>query len=314
MGVQGNADTICVVTSRALALACAPRRGVAASSTMAAAPAVGAGVGADGVAEKELGDPVVELFGLVKSYKLEGGEEVPALRDLSLHSTTEFPSVRRGEFVMIRGPSGGGKTTLLNVIGTIDTPSKGSLRLFGEMVDFSTASDTFLADLRLRRIGFVFQVGASGVRGRGGCIKCIRPTTQADVQSAGNAVGVRERGAAHVHLGEAERGGAESTRTAAPATRGLGRPHEPPSLRTVSAWSGGCEKSTHRALCLAFHAGLAASSSESPLVREECAAWVLRVRRMMRRMTCSPFRVQLGRSRMSLTYCCWMNPRVRCVD
>jgi putative ABC transport system ATP-binding protein len=47
------------------------------------------------------------------------------------------------------------------VIGTIDTPSRGSLRLFGEMVDFATASDTYLADLRLRRIGFVFQVSAA---------------------------------------------------------------------------------------------------------------------------------------------------------
>lgn len=58
---------------------------------------------------------------------------------------------------MIRGPSGGGKTSLLNVIGTIDTPSKGLMRLFGETVDFGKVSDAYLADLRLRRIGFVFQ-------------------------------------------------------------------------------------------------------------------------------------------------------------
>lgn len=55
------------------------------------------------------------------------------------------------------GPSGGGKTSLLNLIGTIDRPSKGLLRLFGETVDFRVATDAHLADLRLRRIGFVFQ-------------------------------------------------------------------------------------------------------------------------------------------------------------
>jgi putative ABC transport system ATP-binding protein len=106
---------------------------------------------------KSFGEPVIELYGVSKSYKLAGGEEVPALRDLSLHSSTEFPPIRRGEFVLIRGPSGGGKTTLLNIIGTIDVPSKGKLKLFDEVVDFEKTSDAALADLRLRKIGFVFQ-------------------------------------------------------------------------------------------------------------------------------------------------------------
>lgn len=106
---------------------------------------------------KELGVPVIEAFGISKSYKLDGGEEVPALRDISLHTATAFAPIRKGEFVMIRGPSGGGKTTLLNIIGTIDTPSKGKLSLFGEMMDLTKVSDATLADLRLRQIGFVFQ-------------------------------------------------------------------------------------------------------------------------------------------------------------
>ena len=91
---------------------------------------------------KELKDPVVELLDVSKSYALEGGERVTALRGVSLTGTSDSPplregeggggdarnastptpfppaAVRKGEFVMIRGPSGGGKTSLLNVIGT----------------------------------------------------------------------------------------------------------------------------------------------------------------------------------------------------
>jgi len=51
----------------------------------------------------------------------------------------------------------GGKTSLLNVLGTIDAPSRGLMRLFNETVDFEKASDSFPAWLRLRKIGFVFQ-------------------------------------------------------------------------------------------------------------------------------------------------------------
>ena len=71
-------------------------------------------------------------------------------------SATSFPGIRKGEFVMIRGPSGGGKTTLLNIIGTIDLPSDGEVFIFGDAVT-SKSTDTYLAGLRLTRIGFVFQ-------------------------------------------------------------------------------------------------------------------------------------------------------------
>ena len=57
---------------------------------------------------------------------------------------------------MIRGPSGGGKTTLLNCFGTIDKISSGTLRMFGRSVD-ATSNDNYLAKLRLEKIGFVFQ-------------------------------------------------------------------------------------------------------------------------------------------------------------
>ena len=56
---------------------------------------------------------------------------------------------------MIRGPSGGGKTTMLNLIGSIDSSTSGELFLMNQKIDkFST--DAFLSELRLKHIGFVF--------------------------------------------------------------------------------------------------------------------------------------------------------------
>ena len=106
---------------------------------------------------KELGENVIEFNGLSKEYKLEGKDEmVVALKSATLADNHEFYPIKKGEFVMIRGPSGGGKTTLLNLIGTIDTPSKGTLNIFGSNID-KRSSDSFLSNLRLTHIGFVFQ-------------------------------------------------------------------------------------------------------------------------------------------------------------
>jgi putative ABC transport system ATP-binding protein len=115
--------------------------------------------------EKQVGpDSVVKLKGIYKHYKISGREDtVRALENINLCDEqdengeyNEFFAVKRGEFVMIRGPSGGGKTTLLNIIGTIDKPSGGTLEILGELVN-EKSTDNYLADLRLRRIGFVFQ-------------------------------------------------------------------------------------------------------------------------------------------------------------
>ena len=57
---------------------------------------------------------------------------------------------------MIRGPSGGGKTTLLNLIGTIDSPSDGELYILNQRIDGQSTAE-FLSQLRLKHIGFVFQ-------------------------------------------------------------------------------------------------------------------------------------------------------------
>ncbi len=72
---------------------------------------------------------IIECDNISKVYNLMGRyDKVIALSEISLSKTSEFYPIKNGEFVMIRGPSGGGKTTLLNVIGTIDNATTGELR------------------------------------------------------------------------------------------------------------------------------------------------------------------------------------------
>jgi putative ABC transport system ATP-binding protein len=90
--------------------------------------------------------PVLELVGVVKEYP--GDPPVVALDDVSLR-------INPGELVAIVGPSGSGKSTLLHVMGTLERPTRGVVRIAGE--DTSTLSDKQLSGLRARRLGFVFQ-------------------------------------------------------------------------------------------------------------------------------------------------------------
>merc|ERR1712048_1048687 len=92
-----------------------------------------------------------------KQFTIKGREEViTALSGVTLARNSTFGPIRRGEFVMIRGPSGGGKTTLLNMLGTLDYPTDGTIEIMSSVVN-SESSDRYLANLRLRKIGFVFQ-------------------------------------------------------------------------------------------------------------------------------------------------------------
>jgi len=86
---------------------------------------------------------LIELYKVSKSY---GAIEV--LKDINL-------TVREGEFISIRGKSGVGKTTLLKIIGLLEQPDKGEVKLFGRAVN--GLRDDEISELRLRYIGFVFQ-------------------------------------------------------------------------------------------------------------------------------------------------------------
>ncbi|MCJ7797436.1 MAG: ABC transporter ATP-binding protein [Thermoleophilia bacterium] len=93
------------------------------------------------------GTSAVEVRGLTKVFG-SGDTRVEALRGVDL-------DVREGEFLAVMGPSGSGKSTLLHLVGGLDRPTSGTVRVAGD--DLSTMEDDALTLLRRRRIGFVFQ-------------------------------------------------------------------------------------------------------------------------------------------------------------
>lgn len=90
---------------------------------------------------------MIILDNIKKSYILPSGT-VEVLKGITLE-------VKKGEFISIMGPSGSGKSTLLNIIGCLDRPTSGRYLLDG--IDINTLSDNELAEIRNRKIGFVFQ-------------------------------------------------------------------------------------------------------------------------------------------------------------
>jgi lipoprotein-releasing system ATP-binding protein len=103
----------------------------------------------DSVAEHSEGAsvPFLETEHLEKSYSL-GKLPVPVLRGIDL-------AIEMGEHVAVVGPSGVGKSTLLHLLGALDQPTAGQVRLAGRSL--SSMTPDALADLRNREIGFVFQ-------------------------------------------------------------------------------------------------------------------------------------------------------------
>ncbi|MGC1414594.1 MAG: ABC transporter ATP-binding protein [Candidatus Acidiferrum sp.] len=91
---------------------------------------------------------MIEVAHLGKTYRRGDGTPVEALKDISF-------LIERAEFVTIRGPSGSGKSSMLNIVGCLDKPTCGTYRLNGE--ELSGYSDKRLSHVRAWKIGFVFQ-------------------------------------------------------------------------------------------------------------------------------------------------------------
>ncbi len=96
---------------------------------------------------RPIGETILRLDNVWKVYKM-GEVEVPALKGVSLE-------IKKGDFVAIMGASGSGKSTMMNLIGCLDTPSAGAVSLKSR--DISQMSESDLASFRGKTIGFIFQ-------------------------------------------------------------------------------------------------------------------------------------------------------------
>jgi ABC-type lipoprotein export system ATPase subunit len=90
---------------------------------------------------------LIQAKALRKTYR-QGRLSIEALRGVDLY-------IPRGDFVVILGPSGGGKSTLLHLLGGIDRPTAGSVRVNG--IDLETSSESQLTRFRRDNVGFIFQ-------------------------------------------------------------------------------------------------------------------------------------------------------------
>jgi lipoprotein-releasing system ATP-binding protein len=90
---------------------------------------------------------VLEINGVTKIYG-ERENTVTALNNVSF-------SIEKGEFVLVVGSSGSGKSTLLNMIGLLDRPTTGKIRIDG--IDTTNLSDNKISSFRNKKLGFIFQ-------------------------------------------------------------------------------------------------------------------------------------------------------------
>lgn len=95
----------------------------------------------------QMNEPMIETERLTKTYG-SGNTRVDALKEVSV-------SIDKGEYIAIIGPSGSGKSTFMNLLGCLDKPTNGNIRI--EKTDVSRLSEKKLARLRREKIGFIFQ-------------------------------------------------------------------------------------------------------------------------------------------------------------
>lgn len=91
---------------------------------------------------------IIQTENLWRKYKLGTEQEVAALRGVNLH-------IHSGTFIALKGRSGSGKTTLLNILGGLDRPTEGIVKIFGQ--DISTLNEKQITLWRRERVGFIFQ-------------------------------------------------------------------------------------------------------------------------------------------------------------
>jgi putative ABC transport system ATP-binding protein len=91
--------------------------------------------------------PLITITDIGRKYVI-GAETIHAIKSVTL-------TINKGEFVALMGPSGSGKSTLMNILGCLDTPTKGEYILNG--INVSQMTDSELAEVRNKEIGFVFQ-------------------------------------------------------------------------------------------------------------------------------------------------------------
>jgi putative ABC transport system ATP-binding protein len=94
-----------------------------------------------------MSNPIIEIQNIARHFKV-GTELIKALKSIDL-------TINKNEFVALMGQSGSGKSTLMNILGCLDTPTKGAYTLNNKRV--SDLDDDSLASIRNKEIGFVFQ-------------------------------------------------------------------------------------------------------------------------------------------------------------
>jgi len=94
-----------------------------------------------------MNEQVISMDCVWKTYSM-GETKLDALKEVSI-------AINKGDFVAITGASGSGKSTMMNIIGCLDTPTKGKVFLQGK--DIATLKESQLAQIRGKTIGFIFQ-------------------------------------------------------------------------------------------------------------------------------------------------------------